>query len=175
MLWTALKCRCVPQETNIRESCTRIEEDRRVWREKAQESNKNNEVFVQSIVCEGRTIYVPRRCMQCFDAPCRKLCPFDAIERSDEGALSINPNVCFGGAKCRDVCPWRIPQRQTGHLPQSRAQIRGRRHHVQVRLLSRASCPRRVLLFQIFFCLNTFYYKPPIISFWSKIIMNTFY
>jgi len=28
--------------------------------------------------------------------------------------VSINPDICLGGAKCRDVCPWSIPQRQTG-------------------------------------------------------------
>jgi NAD-dependent dihydropyrimidine dehydrogenase PreA subunit len=26
----------------------------------------------------------------------------------------IDENLCFGGAKCRDVCPWGIPARQAG-------------------------------------------------------------
>jgi Fe-S-cluster-containing dehydrogenase component len=26
----------------------------------------------------------------------------------------IEQNQCFGGAKCKDVCPWEIPQRQSG-------------------------------------------------------------
>lgn len=62
----------------------------------------------------GRHIYAPRRCMHCFDAPCRKICPFGAIDRTVQGAIKIDPKVCFGGAKCRDVCPWGIPQRQAG-------------------------------------------------------------
>jgi formate dehydrogenase iron-sulfur subunit len=26
----------------------------------------------------------------------------------------INPDLCLGGAKCKAVCPWQIPQRQSG-------------------------------------------------------------
>ena len=73
-----------------------------------------NWLYVERIEVNGRTIFAPRRCMHCFDAPCRKICPFGAIDRSAEGAVAIDPNVCFGGAKCRDVCPWEIPQRQAG-------------------------------------------------------------
>lgn len=73
-----------------------------------------NWIFVQKIEHDGRTTYVPRRCMHCYDAPCRKLCPFGAIEKTHEGMTKIDSQVCFGGAKCRDVCPWGIPQRQAG-------------------------------------------------------------
>ena len=86
-------------------------------------SNKRNQIdrltpynwlYVEKIKTAHRTVFAPRRCMHCFDAPCRKLCPFGAIDKSPQGAVGINPNVCFGGAKCRDVCPWEIPQRQAG-------------------------------------------------------------
>lgn len=73
-----------------------------------------NWIYVQKIDVDGRTLYAPRRCMHCFDAPCRKLCPFGAIDKTQEGATRIDDRVCFGGAKCRDVCPWGIPQRQAG-------------------------------------------------------------
>ena len=74
-----------------------------------------NWLYVEKVILEdGKTVFAPRRCMHCFDAPCRKICPFGAIDRSKEGALQINPEVCFGGAKCRDVCPWQVPQRQAG-------------------------------------------------------------
>lgn len=73
-----------------------------------------NYLYIQTLETNGRTVHLPRRCMQCFDAPCRKLCPFGAIDKTPEGAVSINESLCFGGAKCRDVCPWHIPQRQAG-------------------------------------------------------------
>lgn len=73
-----------------------------------------NWLYIQKIQVDQKTVFLPRRCMHCFDAPCRKLCPFGAIDKSPQGAVSINESVCFGGAKCRDVCPWEIPQRQAG-------------------------------------------------------------
>lgn len=59
-------------------------------------------------------IYVPRRCMHCDTPTCAKLCPFSAISKDSSGAVAIDDGLCFGGAKCRDVCPWGIPQRQAG-------------------------------------------------------------
>lgn len=59
-------------------------------------------------------VYVPRRCMHCDNPTCAKLCPFSAIAKDSNGAVSIDDEICFGGAKCRDVCPWGIPQRQAG-------------------------------------------------------------
>jgi len=32
----------------------------------------------------------------------------------ENGITRIDSNVCLGGSKCKDVCPWDIPQRQTG-------------------------------------------------------------
>ncbi len=59
-------------------------------------------------------VSVPRRCMHCIDAPCQKLCPFGVISKTEQGAVKIDEFFCMGGAKCRDVCPWDIPQRQAG-------------------------------------------------------------
>jgi Fe-S-cluster-containing dehydrogenase component len=59
-------------------------------------------------------LHIPRRCMHCDNPTCMKLCPFSAISKDASGAVSIDDDICFGGAKCRDVCPWGIPQRQAG-------------------------------------------------------------
>ena len=59
-------------------------------------------------------INIPRRCMHCQNPPCANLCPWGAAGREPNGIVRINPDVCLGGAKCRTVCPWDIPQRQTG-------------------------------------------------------------
>ena len=77
-----------------------------------------NWTFVQRAKTEhnGKTYQVnmPRRCMHCDNPPCAKVCPFGSQTVSAEGAVLINPETCFGGAKCRDVCPWEIPARQAG-------------------------------------------------------------
>ena len=59
-------------------------------------------------------INIPRRCMHCRNAPCANLCPFGAAFTQDNGIVRIHPDVCMGGAKCKAVCPWHIPERQSG-------------------------------------------------------------
>lgn len=80
-----------------------------------------NWLFIQRAEVEhdGRAweINIPRRCMHCRNAPCANLCPFGACSTQDNGIVRIDPDVCLGGAKCRQVCPWHIPQRQTGVGP----------------------------------------------------------
>lgn len=91
------------------------------WSQKRDLTNRltpYNWIFVQNVQVQkdGRTydISIPRRCMHCDNPPCAKLCPFGVIEKTKEGAVAIDHNFCLGGAKCRDVCPWDIPQRQAG-------------------------------------------------------------
>jgi len=61
-----------------------------------------------------KTVFVPRRCMHCDNPACATICPFSANHKNKNGAVVIDQDSCFGGAKCRDVCPWEIPQRQSG-------------------------------------------------------------
>ena len=73
-----------------------------------------NWIFVQRIEIDGRSVSIPRRCMHCDNPPCAKLCPFGVKHKTAEGPVYIDQNLCFGGAKCRSVCPWSVPQRQAG-------------------------------------------------------------
>ncbi len=77
-----------------------------------------NWLFVQhfAVEHEGRAVelHMPRRCMHCENPPCANLCPWGACAKEDDGAVEISAELCLGGAKCRTVCPWHIPQRQTG-------------------------------------------------------------
>lgn len=77
-----------------------------------------NWTYVQhgQVEFNGKTVKVniPRRCMHCDNPPCSALCPFGVNNKMPEGPVVIDSNGCFGGAKCRDVCPWQIPQRQAG-------------------------------------------------------------
>jgi len=73
-----------------------------------------NWIFVQKVQIKGKEIFIPRRCMHCDNPPCVRGCPFGALTKRPAGNSVINEKICFGGAKCRDVCPWHIPQRQAG-------------------------------------------------------------
>ena len=52
--------------------------------------------------------------MHCDNPACATICPFSANHKYKTGAVVIDKDICFGGAKCRTVCPWDIPQRQSG-------------------------------------------------------------
>jgi Fe-S-cluster-containing dehydrogenase component len=77
-----------------------------------------NWTFVQKTKIEHNGKFyemnIPRRCMHCSNPPCAGICPFSAQTVTKEGAVVTNLETCMGGAKCRDVCPWGIPARQSG-------------------------------------------------------------
>ncbi len=77
-----------------------------------------NWLFIQhaEVAVDGEKIEltIPRRCMHCVNPPCVKLCPWGAAKQLENGISRIDSDICLGGSKCRKVCPWHIPQRQTG-------------------------------------------------------------
>ncbi len=60
------------------------------------------------------SLTIPRRCMHCQNPPCVSLCPFGSAHQQDNGIAMIDADICLGGAKCKSVCPWKIPERQSG-------------------------------------------------------------
>ncbi|HBE94976.1 MAG TPA: 4Fe-4S ferredoxin [Desulfovibrio sp.] len=91
------------------------------WSEKREVDDRltpYNWLFIQTAEVDWKgervTVHIPRRCLHCVNPPCANLCPWGAAGKQDNGIVRINDQVCLGGAKCRDVCPWKIPQRQTG-------------------------------------------------------------
>ncbi len=77
-----------------------------------------NWVYIQEATVnvngKEKTFTMPRRCMHCQNPPCADLCPWGAASKQKNGITRINPDYCLGGSKCKKVCPWHIPQRQTG-------------------------------------------------------------
>lgn len=91
------------------------------WSKKKEVTNRltpYNFIYVHKAEIEvsGRKqiFFVPRRCMHCDNPACATICPFSANHKMKNGAVVIDQNLCFGGAKCKTVCPWEIPQRQSG-------------------------------------------------------------
>ncbi len=77
-----------------------------------------NWLYIQHAIVEidgeETEITLPRRCMHCVNPPCVKLCPWGAARQLDNGIARIDSDICLGGSKCKRVCPWHIPERQTG-------------------------------------------------------------
>ncbi len=77
-----------------------------------------NWLFIQtaSVTIDGEEteLTIPRRCMHCENPPCVKLCPWGAAKQENNGLSRIDSDLCLGGSKCKSVCPWHIPERQTG-------------------------------------------------------------
>ena len=77
-----------------------------------------NWLFIQEVTVshEGEDVdlTIPRRCMHCTNPPCVKLCPWGAARQYGNGISRIDTDMCLGGSKCKNVCPWDVPQRQTG-------------------------------------------------------------
>lgn len=77
-----------------------------------------NWLFIQEAVVnvngEEKILTIPRRCMHCQNPPCADLCPWGAARKLKNGITRIDSDICLGGSKCKKVCPWHIPQRQTG-------------------------------------------------------------
>ena len=77
-----------------------------------------NWLFIQeaTVMVDGKeeTFSFSRRCMHCQNPPCADLCPWGAARKLRNGITRIDADICLGGSKCKKVCPWHIPQRQTG-------------------------------------------------------------
>ena len=91
------------------------------WSERRDVSDRltpYNWLFIQEATVEingeDKTLTFPRRCMHCQNPPCADLCPWGAARKLKNGITLIHPDICLGGSKCKNVCPWHIPQRQTG-------------------------------------------------------------
>ncbi|MFC2019595.1 4Fe-4S dicluster domain-containing protein [Chloroflexota bacterium] len=62
---------------------------------------------VRVIKWEEEGINVPTVCQECEDAPCKMVCPVNAISRDQEsGLVSIDQETCISCKMCLLVCPF---------------------------------------------------------------------
>ncbi|MDE0944582.1 MAG: 4Fe-4S dicluster domain-containing protein [Alphaproteobacteria bacterium] len=55
----------------------------------------------------GRTVYFPRSCLHCEDAPCVTVCPTGAsFKRVEDGIVLVNEDKCIGCKLCSWACPY---------------------------------------------------------------------
>lgn len=54
----------------------------------------------------GNTVFLPRPCMQCENAPCLNVCPVGATFRNENGTVLIDHDRCIGCRFCMAACPY---------------------------------------------------------------------
>ncbi len=55
----------------------------------------------------GRTVYFPKSCLHCQDAPCVTVCPTGAsYKRAEDGIVLVNEDACMGCGLCAWACPY---------------------------------------------------------------------
>jgi formate dehydrogenase iron-sulfur subunit len=55
---------------------------------------------------ERSPVYTPIHCHHCAKAPCKEVCPVEAISRNDQGAVLIDGGLCIGCRECVEACPF---------------------------------------------------------------------
>lgn len=56
---------------------------------------------------DSRTVYFPKSCLHCDDAPCVTVCPTGAsYKRADDGIVLVNESACIGCKLCSWACPY---------------------------------------------------------------------
>jgi len=57
-------------------------------------------------VVERAPDFTPIYCHHCAKAPCLEACPAEAIYRTGEGLVLIDPEECIGCKECLQACPF---------------------------------------------------------------------
>lgn len=73
--------------------------------------NRVRYVEVASSVGDPRWLFVSQRCMHCGDAACMNICPSTgAINRTPDGAVTVDKTKCIECKLCASACPFGTPK-----------------------------------------------------------------
>ncbi|MCJ7626727.1 MAG: hydrogenase 2 operon protein HybA [Anaerolineaceae bacterium] len=54
--------------------------------------------------------FIKAQCMHCVDPACVSACPLGALQKTEEGPVIYDPEICFGCRYCMAACPFGIPK-----------------------------------------------------------------
>lgn len=59
---------------------------------------------------EGEYSFMKRQCMHCVDPGCVSGCPVHALQKTDWGPVTYDPDRCIGCRYCQYACPFHVPR-----------------------------------------------------------------
>jgi len=62
-----------------------------------------------STVDEQGQHFARRQCRHCLDPECVSVCIVGALQKTEEGPVIYDPDLCIGCRYCMIACPWQIP------------------------------------------------------------------
>lgn len=66
--------------------------------------------YKKTVLPSGYSRYDTYSCYHCENAACVKACPVGALRKEESGWVTVERAACIGCGRCRDVCPFHIPQ-----------------------------------------------------------------
>lgn len=92
---------------------------KRTWKMKAEKPGEHKVEFDQRVIIKSSKRidngpFIRFSCWHCASPPCASRCPFGAVKKQENGAVSIDPDLCNpGGTNARGVkCNWDTGQAQ---------------------------------------------------------------
>jgi Fe-S-cluster-containing dehydrogenase component len=59
---------------------------------------------------DGKNRYIRRQCRHCLEPACVEACIVGALQKTPEGAVTYDRDICIGCRYCMIACPWEIPR-----------------------------------------------------------------
>lgn len=89
---------------------TTPEPDDRGLYDAPKELSSDTWTIIQLYQGETEHSFVKRQCMHCVDPACVSGCPVHALQKSDEGPVTYDPDRCIGCRYCMYTCPFHVPR-----------------------------------------------------------------